>query len=253
MPNRNERSLFGNQQQGQGPPPQQPRNLFQQQVRQALQPATANPNANQPIGGTQLPTDQQDLIDLFRQSGTTATRFAGRDVTPFEQRANVQSGQFNALTLLSDLAFQNFIQQGGFSLSPSQSDYDLSNQIFGNLRQQATGNLMTGSDQLAQGLASEFAKRGLSGSGFEAGKGALLQRGLQDQLANILSGISAQQGQFLTQAPYRRNQQLFDQIMGPRNAVLNAATQSVLGYQSRQEEQGKFSVTSPYGGISFPT
>jgi len=127
-------------------------------------------------------------------------------------------------------------------LGVTDEDLALSNQVFDATRNQAVASLTSGAEDIARTLADSFASRGLTGSGFQAAQGGIVQRDLNRQLAQIISGTAAQQAQTLQQLPFQRqaaSAQLLQAVAGASLPILDLRRQQVgIGGEFRNQQRG---------------
>jgi len=141
---------------------------------------------------------------------------------------------FQLLQMLQGTAQQAYgMGQNPKPLALTEEDQALANQAFDFTRQAASSQFERGSNDLARAISGAFAERGLSGSTMEAAQAGIAQRGMQDQLFQMLNQSRAEQAQSLLQLPLQR-QQVQNQTNATLFDAIIRATQPALDWRGQQ-------------------
>lgn len=148
------------------------------------------------------------------------------------------------LTLLTQMAKQSGGQMGDLSklasgdmsaLGPTGADRELVGNSIGAARDMAARSLeFTGAEQQAQ-LGETLAGKGIQGSSIEAVQRAIMQRGMQNEIANNVDRATQEGGQALLNLPGQRaqvqlgaNAELMNRLSGAGGLSLNSMLQERL-------------------------
>jgi hypothetical protein len=158
------------------------------------------------------------------------------------------------IRLLQQLAQQSGGQLGDLSKlaagdigGPTGQDMQLIADSIGRIAEITNREIARSSQQGQAQLGEQLLGRGVSGSSSESVQRAILESGLQDQLANTLSRAQAQGSQTALQLPFQRaglqlsaNQQLFNQLIGAGLPVAQMGLQERIAQPTttQTQEQG---------------